>query len=1149
MAVTRVSQKQWQGFYGDQRLLDQFPQTLADIEQGRGSTHFERIYTSSGIIYSARVNSHEGNHQSDRLLFTEIPIDGKVFLFLVSYIRNHRYHRCTFLKNQQALKKLIAKHASLSVSEKMDEVASVLENGDELIDDLILINKKSSHLHFHQQKIILFNDEQQSALNITSSAVILNGSAGAGKTAVLDAILAKLVTESIDSDKKIVMLSRSALLTEKSKENWEQSQFYDAAYQDRVLFLNDKMFLEYLAIPALSEVKLVDEITGIAWLKDYLDSHKKNRQALAASLKHSEGEKNDEVIAYRLYQEFRVISGCYPQLDLYLGLGERQSLISLNHVDKRKLMWDLYLQYQAFLTSTKQVDPAFYQLPAEYAQHFYAVLVDEGLDLSVLQQLMLYFSAERFIISHDPQQRLFDELSMRPLFKSLLSQRYAVKPQVIQLPYSYRSSKAVLNFAKTAYLIENNLAQGVADNDAQVAIDSAPEDAREGRRYWYEKNNGKLSAEQEQHLRMLAQSVECVFIINSCHDKQKVELIREKVKAAYGARLVLTATEVKGLQYKYVVLCDLIEPAIFALADTKIHFDDLRLYANKPKKNQGSNQFSVDFNCLTSAILRAEEEVIVIHTPDRQTKNIADILKRSDELLYKLFGQSDLSKDLPKEITLPKKSTEAEWQQEQDRLASQGTFVDLTVKASSSHSQGKRAYRGASFTQTKPLATAKKTSEPAQKVSELESSTAISARKTKSWLELFSNFSPAKFFELLKVFDCIDEEVFFDTHIYSLVKVSKAPLKVALRAKIKKMDKERQVTDELKREALGIYIFSRFLPEEDNLFPRKNEFSNWFSRFLKNNQYFDLQSRGLVNYWLMSGEGVSALSAQLLVPMQQDYPLMPVYIMDGLALLENDVGAAFLSKLLKSSYGVALMTLLLKHQDAEGWKKINTFLGLMSDTFEILRVDVMRAGLESPVFHLYAGLLEQKKEICLNSGLFPKLIEAEAKISNLPKDLESFKYITFLAMLVLTNKYSLLDAIFQKCRNYKEIALILSGFKVMMGPLAGTEITVSGLLELSKNEVGMHIITRWLTASIEACFEDIKIYRLIYLHFIMNYGSLEKEESLRSILMESEKGCALWERLQKANVSFLQSNGLFSGEQASSVTSSSDSSISLQRKH
>lgn len=1160
MAVTRVSEKQWQGFYGDQDLLDQFPQTLADIEQNRGSANFERIHTSSGMVYSARVNSHEGNHQSDRLLFTEIPIDGKVFLFLVSYIRNHRYHRCTFLKNQQTLKKLIAKHMALSVSEKMDEVAGILENDEELLDDLTWINKKSSHLHFHQQKIISFNDEQQSALNITSPAVILNGSAGSGKTAVLDAILAKLVSDSMESDKKIVMLSRSALLTEKSKENWENSQFYDASYQGRVLFLNDKMFLEYLAIPDLSDVKFVDEITGITWLKAYLESHKKDRQALVASLKHSEGEKNDDVIAYRLYQEFRVISGCYPQLDIYLGLGERQSLISLSHVDKRKLMWDLYLQYQAFLVSTKQVDPAFYQLPAEYAQHFYAVLVDEGLDLSVLQQLMLYFSAEHFIISHDPQQRLFDELSMRPLFKSLLSQHFAVKPQVIQLPYSYRSSKAVLNLAKTAHLIENNLAQGVADNDAQVAIESAPEEVREGRRYWYEKSNGRLKAEQEQHLRSLAQSVECVFIISASHDKQKVELMREGIKAAYGARLVLTAAEVKGLQYKYVVLCDLIDPAIFALADAQIHFDDLRLYSNKPKKDQGSNQFSVDFNCLTSAILRAEEEVIFIHTPDRQTKNIADVLKRSDELLHRLFGQSDLSVDLPQEITLPKSSTEAEWQEEQERLKLQGTFVDLSIKASPPLSKNKRAHRAASSTQTKPSPSAEKISGAATKISESESSATILDRKTKAWADLFVNFSPAKFSELLKIFDDVDEEAFFAPSMYLLAKASKAPLKVALRAKIKKMDKEKQVTEGLKREALGIYIFSRFLTEEDELFSDKQEFSKWFNKFLKHNEYFDLQTRRLVGYWLMSEDRVHAFSAQLMVPMLQEHPLVRTYIMDSLALLDDDNGAIFLSKLLKSSYGVALMTLLLKHEDVEGWKKINAFFGLMPDTFEMLRIDVMKRGLESPLFHFYADFLSQKQEVCLSKGLFPKLIEAEAKISNLPKDLHSFKYLTFLMMLVLTNKYLLLNGIFQECREYKEVAAILSGFKVIMNPSSGAApVTISGLIELSKDEVGMNIISRWLTASMDARSDDIKIYRLISLHLIVSYGSPGKEASMKDILMLTEKGSANWGRLQnmlaereniaqESNVSPLQSSGLFAEAQASSSTLKLDSSTVLQRK-
>ncbi|MFZ2314717.1 MAG: hypothetical protein WAW86_03520 [Gammaproteobacteria bacterium] len=1122
MAVVRAPLRQWQGFYGDKDLLAQFPETLADIEQGRNAAHFERIHTPSGVVYSVRVNSHEGKHQADRLLFTEIQLDGKSFLFLISHIENHRYHRSTFLNNRQALKRLIAKQATIPFVDDVNQSTDTLNENQEFINDLKAIKNQSGHLHFHQQQIILFNEQQESILNVDKYPLLISGRAGSGKTAVLESLLSKLADESIrhDSTKKIVMIARSKKLTEKSKKDWEQSSLYDVAYKDRVLFFTDQMLLEYLAIPALANCQFVNEAEGISWLIAHLQEHHKKFQKLIALISGPNEKINYLAIARRLYQEFRIISGCFV-LEEYLDLGDRQSLLNKENADERKCLWAIYAQYRDVLAAAKQVDPAFYQLEQSYFQIFYAVLVDEGLDLSLLQQLMLYSLAERLIISHDPHQRLFDELSMRPLFMSLLTQRYAAEPQLVTLPYSYRSSKAVLNFQKVLCLLENNLAGGIADNYDQAGIEGAPDDARMGGVHWYEKDNGHLSFDQLANLKALADSHECVFIINVGRDDEETKSKKSAIQFAYGARLILTVPEVKGLQYKYVVLCDLIDPLIFAKADANVDLENLRLYKNKAKKGQGSNQFSVDFNYLNVAISRAEEEIFVVHTPHHQTNNIARVFKNTGEILQKVFGMP-LAENISPEITaLPKASTEKEWHSEQERLAEEGVHIDLLSSAMpsiqrvaiASPSRAKTPNPVTSSSHTKVQAVMPKTNKKVSLVplSGLE-------EKKAAWIQVLRAFSPEKFKTLLSAFNGLDRKIFMTEAMPTdqLSAMAILSLKASVGSIMKSLNKAKKMTAESRNITFGIFTLLPYVGQYLSSLIDSDTFSVWFKRYVltENRLQLELQSASGKFFLNLDFEYIRqeiAISAFLMGILLKNK-------INGYAesfmkqfLEETEANCmTMMNHLLNTGYGISLLGLLLKYDNADFWKKVDDTLGAMPESFELFSNQVKQTGLSSTLFLFYAEFLEKKVDISFDSGLLSNLVDFSHQIMYPNNELAKYTVVTFLMMLVLSEKHALLEKIFKYIGSDQGksifILTMLSDLKSSLysKEAGGKRGDFSGLVEYTNSMVGLKVVIDWLNGPM-----DLVKYRHIGSAIKSEYFSSKGKKSVVDNLMKTSEGRAV----------------------------------------
>lgn len=675
MAVTRNSLSlQWHGFYGDENLLSQFSKTLNDILNQKKGSHFESLCVGKEELYSARVNPKEGDPLSDRLLLTTLVVDGKRCLFLLGHITKHRYHRSEFVKNPKAIKRHLAQHSHINLpisSMDIRENPSIeIENANEIDTDLEFTKKTMHHLHFHQGQIIIFNSEQQRAFEINKFPLLISGRAGSGKTAIIESLLPQLAEMAYNEKRQVAVLTKSKELCRNNQIDWKRSPLYQEKYEETVLFFTDETLITFLNIEEVRGCKFSQKQESLNWI--YKQS-KRKIDSIRSIFDYFNKINKNKACDY-IYQEFRIYSAYMYDISKYLALGNNQSIISKDYPKIRHYLANLYHEYFLYLQSNNLLDTSFVQLPSN--QYFHSMAIDEGLDLSLFQQDSYYKITERLIISHDPQQRLFDDISSRQQFIAMLSDKYSVTPQLIQLPYSYRSAKRIVTFLQAIKQIENNLSGGIADKYDHASIEGDPNESREGSVTWLIKDNKKLSSDQSNKLSKLAASHECAFIIYEGSDDIETASKKQIIQETYGAKIILTAEEAKGLGFKYIVLCDLISPDRFAEANAETDISSLKTHPNKPKDTVFGHTFTLALNRLGVAAGRAIEHLYIIHTPCYKTERIVLILQNYPNL--NVFTSIIESKQ---DADLPEPSTEKEWTNQEENLLNYGITIRKTASS------------------------------------------------------------------------------------------------------------------------------------------------------------------------------------------------------------------------------------------------------------------------------------------------------------------------------------------------------------------------------------------------------------------------------------------------------------------------------------
>ena len=588
-------------------ITDSFGRTVAHLRAGDFRTADVKKLSGTSY-YRAKLD------RSDRLLFRFGRHGDRTYLLLLEILYNHAYERSRFLNGK-------------AVDE--DKLVPVPDPETEAISastlPLIYVNSQCPRFHL-LDKVLSFDDLQEQIFGLPPPLIVI-GSAGSGKTALM---LEKLKLLS----GKVLYVTHSPYLVENAR-----NLFYANHYgNDRVEvdFLSYRELLETIRVPAGREMTFHD---FEQWFSRY-------RQA--SRIKD----------AHKLFEEFRgVLTGYHVDLPFlswndYFELGVRQSIFL---DDERAEAYALFEKYLVHLHSN-----GFYDINLvshEYGQavrpEYDFAVVDEVRDVTNVQLRLILKRLRHssdFILGGDANQvvhpNFFSWAHVRTLF---YRERAEERKEIIRVLHTnYRNSPQVTEIANRLLRIKsarfgsidresNYLVQPISQNQGEVSLLAA---------------DPAVLSELNQKTR---KSTRFAVIVLRAEDKVQA-------RAHFSTPLVFSIQEAKGLEYDNVILFNLVswnakefEEIIAGVSATDLE-GELEYARAKDKTDKSIDAYKFLINALYVATTRAVRSLYILEKNRRH--GIFDLLG---------LAQAD-----GRVRVAAQESSHDEWEREARRLELQG---------------------------------------------------------------------------------------------------------------------------------------------------------------------------------------------------------------------------------------------------------------------------------------------------------------------------------------------------------------------------------------------------------------------------------------------------------------------------------------------
>lgn len=559
---------------------------------------------ASSSYYRARLDD------ASRLLLSFVEYSGEKACLALEVIRQHEYRKSRFLRG-----------ASVD-EEKVEAPAS-----PEAIDARPIRYLHPTRSHFHLLDKPLSFDDAQDAVLCERPPLVLVGSAGSGKTALMLQKLRQLPG-------RVAYITESSWLAQSARALYV-SNAYDPGEQEAD-FLSYAQLVESIRVPPGRP----------ATFRDFKAFFERHRQRFKFTDAHA------------LFEELRGVVTAQPDgilsLEAYQALGVRQSLYG---PEQRAEVHALLPAFKTFLSEQRLYEP---NLEAHAAlslatPRYDFVVVDEVQDLTPAQLALILKTLKvpgQFIVGGDANQIVHPNFFSWAKLKTLFWQGVgtdAAAQRISILDVSYRNSAAV-TAAANAVLKVKHARFGSVDRESTYLMRALS--GLEGSVRGFETGSRAL-AELDSKTRASA--------------KVAVVVLREEHKAEARARfrtpLVFTVQEAKGLEYDGVILYRVIssERKLYAeLADgvsqEELARESLTYGRAKDRGDKALETFKFYVNSLYVALTRA----------------IRDVWLVEDDASHPLLGALGVSfSDAVGEVQVKASSVE-EWQREASRLEAQG---------------------------------------------------------------------------------------------------------------------------------------------------------------------------------------------------------------------------------------------------------------------------------------------------------------------------------------------------------------------------------------------------------------------------------------------------------------------------------------------
>lgn len=589
------------------RVRDAFERTADQLRAG--DFHAADVKKLVGTpFYRARIG------RADRLLFRFARHRERTILLLLEVILNHEYEKSRFLNGVPIDEDKLGPLVGPEVETKSSDILR-----------LNYFNPQNARFHL-LDKVLSFDEVQEQIFRLPPPLIII-GSAGSGKTALMLEKLKLLSGEAL-------YVTLSPFLAENAR-----NLFYANRYENsrvEVDFLTYRELLETIQVPAGREL-----------------THREFDQWFA---RHRQAARIKD--AHRLFEEFRgVMTGwavdrpCLSRDD-YLALGVRQSIF-LN--DERIEAYSLFEKYLAFLREADFYDPnliSYAYLP-NVRPAYDLVVVDEVQDITNVQMYLVLKHlrhAGQFILGGDANQvvhpNFFSWTHIKTLFYQDLN---ADRKEIIRVLHTnYRNSPQVTEIANRLLAIKN-ARFGSIDRESNYLVRCISEN--QGEIVFLAADAAVLKELNEKTRR----SIRFAVIVPRQEDKALA-------RAYFRTPLVFAIHEAKGLEYENVILLNFVsgnarefQEIIEGVSEEALD-KDLSYARAKDKSDKSLEAYKFFINGLYVAATRAVRNLYVIERDHR----------------HRLFALLGLKQASERVRVGAQESPREDWEREARRLELQG---------------------------------------------------------------------------------------------------------------------------------------------------------------------------------------------------------------------------------------------------------------------------------------------------------------------------------------------------------------------------------------------------------------------------------------------------------------------------------------------
>jgi len=591
------------------RLKPAVERTLAHLEKGDFRAADVRKM-ANGPYYRAKLND------ADRLLFRYGRYCDETCLLILEVIPGHAYETSRFLNGA-------AVDENKLIAWTKDQPAAPEEA-------LTLPYINPGHARFHLlDKPLSFDDRQDTAWQRPPPLIII-GSAGSGKTALVVEKLKQLTGRAL-------YVTLSPYLSENAR-NLYHAHRYD----------NPRVEIDFLSFEELLQTMKIPEGREVTF-RDFAGWFARHRSAVYA------------FDAHPLFEEFRgVLTGwktdaaCLSRED-YLTLGVKQSIFL---GPQKPAVYNLFEKYVAWLKESRFREPnmtAHAWLPLAVPTYDF-VVIDEVQDLTNVQvqlALALLKQTSQFILCGDANQLVHPNFFSWSHLKSFFFEKRVASGAPVEiseiLDANYRNAPEVTELANKLLLIKN-ARFGSIDRESNYLVRSRSD--RTGKVELMGQEPGRLKEIDEKTRRSTQ------FAVITMRDEDKAA-----ARAIFKSPLLFSVQEAKGLEYENIILFNVIsghadqfDEIVAGVSPGDLARDELSYARAKDKSDKSLDAYKFFINALYVAVTRSMRNLILVEA-------------RTNHRLFDLLGLRIAAGPID---VVARQSSAEEWAQEARRLEKQG---------------------------------------------------------------------------------------------------------------------------------------------------------------------------------------------------------------------------------------------------------------------------------------------------------------------------------------------------------------------------------------------------------------------------------------------------------------------------------------------